>query len=113
MALRNRLQFEQVGQSVSMSGYCYNRPSMEQSPRKGSWQIWVGMLVGVASLAAVFIFFAEPGEIIESLRHVNIGYLLLGAVGVVLFLAVRAVRWRFMLGNAVPYAPVLHIQRSC
>ena len=83
---------------------------MEQTPRKGSWQIWVGMLVGVACLAAVFIFFAEPGEIIESLRHVHFGYLLLGAAGVVLFLAVRAVRWRFMLANAAPYAPVFHIQ---
>ena len=76
---------------------------MEQTPRQGSWQIWLGMLVGVACLAAVFIFFAEPGEIIESLRHVHLGFLLLGALGVVLFLAVRAVRWRFMLGNAPPY----------
>ena len=67
-------------------------------------------LVGVACLAAVFIFFAKPGEIIESLRHVQISYLLLGAVGVVLFLVVRAVRWRFMMANAPPYAPVLHIQ---
>jgi len=83
---------------------------MEQTPRKSNWQIWVGMLVGVACLAAVFIFFAEPGEIIASLRHVQLGYLLLGAVGVVLFLAIRAVRWRFMLGNAAPYAPVFHIQ---
>ena len=83
---------------------------MEQTPRKSNWQIWVGMLVGVACLAAVFIFFAEPGEIIASLRHVQLGYLLLGAVGVVLFLAIRAVRWRFMLGNAPPYAPVFHIQ---
>ena len=85
-------------------------PSMEKTPRQGSWQIWVGMLVGVACLAAVFIFFAKPGEIIESLRHVQISYLLLGASGVVLFLVVRAVRWRFMMGNAPPYAPVLHIQ---
>ena len=83
---------------------------MEQTPRKGSWQIWVGMLVGVACLAAVFIFFAEPGEIIASLRHVHFGYLLLGAAGVVLFLVVRAVRWRFMLANAAPYAPIFHIQ---
>ena len=83
---------------------------MEQTTRKGSWQIWVGLLVGVACLAAVFIFFAKPGEIIESLRHVHFSYLLLGAAGVVLFLAVRAVRWRFMLANAAPYAPVFHIQ---
>ena len=50
---------------------------MEQSPRKGRWQIWVGMLVGVACLAAVFIFFAKPGEIIESLRPVSYTHLTL------------------------------------
>ncbi|WP_374687424.1 lysylphosphatidylglycerol synthase transmembrane domain-containing protein [Promineifilum sp.] len=83
---------------------------MEQTTRKGQWQLWVGLLVGVACLAAVFIFYARPAEIIESLRHVHLGYLLLGTLGVVLFLLIRAVRWRFMLGNAAPYGQVFHIQ---
>ena len=86
---------------------------MEQGARKGQWQIWVGMLVGVACLAAVFIFFARPADILASLRHVHPAYLLLGALGVVVFLALRAVRWRFMLagpGGRPPYGPVFHIQ---
>jgi len=91
---------------------------MEQTTRKGQWQLWVGLAVGLACLAIVFIFFAKPGDIIDNLRHVHLGYLLLGALGVVLFLVIRAVRWRFMLTGhdddggpaAPPYAQVFHIQ---
>ena len=83
---------------------------MEQQSRKGQWQLWVGLLIGVACLAALFLFYARPGEIIDNLRHVNVGYLLLGALGVAVFLALRAVRWRFMLDNAPPYSQVFHIQ---
>lgn len=83
---------------------------MEKETRKGQWQILVGLLVGVACLAAVFIFYARPGEIIETFRHVRPGYLLLGALGIVIFLLIRAVRWRFMLDNSVPFSQVFHIQ---
>lgn len=83
---------------------------MEQATRKGQWQLWVGTAVGLACLAIVFIFFAKPGDIIANLRHVHPGYLLLGALGVVVFLLIRAVRWRFMLDNAPPYGQVFHIQ---
>ena len=83
---------------------------MEHNPRKGNWQVWVGLFVGLACLAAVFIFYAKPAEIVANLRHANPGYLLLGALGVTLFLLIRAVRWRFMLENAPPYNQVFHIQ---
>ncbi len=83
---------------------------MEQSPNKRQWQLWVGILVGLACLAAVFYFYARPGEIIDNLRHVNWGYLLLGALGVTVFLVIRAVRWRFMLDNQPPLGQVFHIQ---
>jgi uncharacterized protein (TIRG00374 family) len=83
---------------------------MEQRSRAGQWQLWVGLLVGVACLAAVFVFYARPAEIIANLRHVHVGYLALGALGVALFLVLRAVRWRFMLDQAVPYRQVFHIQ---
>ncbi|MFO7662468.1 MAG: lysylphosphatidylglycerol synthase transmembrane domain-containing protein [Chloroflexota bacterium] len=83
---------------------------MEQQSRKGQWQILAGLLVGVASLAAVFIFYARPDEIIETLRHVHPGYLAFGAAGIVAFLVIRAIRWRFMLSNSVSYNQVFHIQ---
>lgn len=83
---------------------------MEQSSRKGRWQFWLGILVGVACLAAVFVFYARPGEIIESLRHVRFGYLLVGGLGVAGFLVIRAIRLLFMLDNSIPYSKVFHIQ---
>ena len=83
---------------------------MEQNTRKGQWQLWVGLFIGVACLAAVFIFYARPGEIIDSLRHVHLGYLAIGALGIVAFLFLRAVRWRFMLDSGPPFSQVFHIQ---
>lgn len=94
----------------ALAGSWYNASSMEQSSRRGQWQVWMGFLVGVASLVAVFIFYARPGEIINNLRTVNLGYLLLGALGIAAFLLLRAIRWRFMLDNSVPYSQVFHIQ---
>lgn len=83
---------------------------MERSSNKGRVQLLVGLLVGVASLAAVFIFYADPAEIMASLRTAHYGYLLLSTLGILAFLLIRAVRWRFMLSNAIPYPPVLHTQ---
>jgi hypothetical protein len=84
---------------------------MDTSAKKqSSWQVWVGMLVGLACLAAVFLLYAKPAEILESLRHVHPLYLLLGILGVVAFLIIRAIRWRFLLGQTIPYASVFHIQ---
>lgn len=83
---------------------------METKANQARWQLLVGLLIGVASLAAVFVFYAKPAEIVASLRTAHYGYLLLTALGITLFLVLRAVRWRFMLSNAVPYAPVFHTQ---
>ena len=55
-------------------------------------------------------FYARPSEILDSLRHVHLGYLGLGTLGIIAFLLLRAIRWRFMLNNAVPYSQVFHIQ---
>lgn len=83
---------------------------MEQKSHKGQWQIWAGILIGVASLAAVFIFYAEPAEILATLSHVHVGYMAVGILGITAFLIIRAFRWRFMLNNSVPYSQVFHIQ---
>jgi uncharacterized protein (TIRG00374 family) len=77
--------------------------------RKKSGQVWLGILISVISLAAIFLFI-EPAQIWEALKTARYGYLLLTAVGVILFLLIRAWRWRFMLENEIPYAPTFHIQ---
>ena len=77
--------------------------------KKSSSQLWVGILVSVVCLAAIF-FFIEPALIWEALKSANYGYLFLTAMGIVLFLVVRAWRWRFMLENDIAIAPTFHIQ---
>ncbi len=83
---------------------------MEQKSRKNRLQILLGILVGIACLAAVFIFYARPAEILESLRHVRINYLLISMLSVVGFMFIRAIRLLFMLDNSIPYSKVFHIQ---
>lgn len=83
---------------------------MEQKSRKNRLQILLGILVGIVCLAAVFIFYARPAEIIESLRHVRINYFLISMLSVVGFMFIRAIRLLFMLDNSIPYSKVFHIQ---
>ena len=77
--------------------------------KKSSSQLWVGIGVSVLCLGAIF-FFIEPALIWQALKSANYGYLLLTAIGIVLFLVVRAWRWRFMLENDIAIAPTFHIQ---
>lgn len=72
-------------------------------------QMWLGILVSIASLAAIF-FFIEPAAIWSALQTANYAYLLLAAGGIFLFLLLRAVRWRFMLRHDAPLSTVFHIQ---
>jgi uncharacterized protein (TIRG00374 family) len=67
------------------------------------------MVLSVLCLGAIF-FFIEPAEIVAALRTAQYEYLLVSALGIVAFLALRAVRWRFMLNNDVPWWTVFHIQ---
>lgn len=82
---------------------------METSPNNNRRQFWLGMALSVICLAAIF-FFISPEEIWAALQTARYGYLLLTALGVILFLVLRAVRWRFMLNNDVGYMQVFHIQ---
>jgi uncharacterized protein (TIRG00374 family) len=72
-------------------------------------RFWVGMVVSVLCLGAIF-FFIEPAEIVAALRTAQYEYLLVSVLGIVAFLVLRAVRWRFMLNNDVPWWTVFHIQ---
>lgn len=82
---------------------------MQETQETNRRQMWLGGLVSVISLAAIF-FFIEPTAIWVALQTVNYGNLLLTAVGIFLFLLLRAVRWRFMLSNEISLPTVFHIQ---
>jgi uncharacterized protein (TIRG00374 family) len=72
-------------------------------------QLWVGIVISALCLIAIFLII-DPGEIWRALQNAQPGYLLLGVAGILGFMLVRAVRWRFMLGNVVPLGKVFHIQ---
>lgn len=72
-------------------------------------QLWLGLIISLVCLAAIF-YFIRPQEIIDSLKTARYGYLIFGALGIVAFLMVRAVRWRFMLNNDAPWLAIFHIQ---
>lgn len=82
---------------------------MEKQHSNGRRQFWLGMLISVLCLVGIF-FFISPAQIFEALKSANYAYLLLTALGIVGFLVVRAVRWRFMLSNDAPWITVFHIQ---
>jgi len=82
---------------------------MQNGNGKQRRQFWLGMILSAACLAAIF-FFIEPREIVNALQTARYGYLALSALGVIAFLLLRAVRWRFMLNNDASWRDVFHIQ---
>jgi uncharacterized protein (TIRG00374 family) len=72
-------------------------------------QLWVGVLISIVCLAAIFLLI-DPGEILDALRTAHYGYLGLSALGVAAFLIIRAIRWRFILSNQIAWSQVFHIQ---
>jgi uncharacterized protein (TIRG00374 family) len=78
-------------------------------------QFWLGILISLFSLAAIFIFI-KPADILAALRSANYGYLGLAFLAFPAFAILRAVRWQFMLNSgrerqgSVSYGSVFHIQ---
>ncbi len=82
---------------------------MEGQEHNNRWQIWLGIAISVFSLVAIF-FFVEPQAVLVALRTTRFGFVLLAGVGVIIFLIIRAIRWRYLLSNDVPWNTVFHIQ---
>ncbi len=82
---------------------------MNQRQSGGSRQVWLGIILSLICLGAIF-YFIRPHEIVEALKTARYGFLLLSAVAIVLFMFMRAIRWRFMLNNDAPIMTVFHIQ---
>ena len=88
---------------------------MDESGKGKRIQLWVGLAVSLACLAAIFIF-VKPAEIIDALRGARFELWLLALSSVLIFMVLRAVRWRFMLNSGsksekkLPFTTVFHIQ---
>ena len=93
---------------AKLFGSCYNSATMESSGQDRR-QFWVGM--GISSLSIVLILLlVNPTEIITALHQANLALISLSALGIFIFMLIRAVRWRFMLGHEASWETVFHVQ---
>ena len=67
--------------------------------------------MGLSALSIVLILFlVNPKDILAALRQAKIGYIGLSGIGILIFMLVRAVRWRYMLANEISWGQVFYIQ---
>ena len=72
-------------------------------------QFWVGIGTSVVSIVIILLLI-DPGEIVDSLKQANLSYIGLSALGILIFMMIRAIRWRYMLANEISWVKTFHIQ---
>ncbi len=87
---------------------------MNQPAANKRIQFWIGIAVSVVCLAALFVFI-KPGDILVAIKNSRYEFWLLTALSLLLFMILRAVRWRFMINrgfgkNVIAYNNVFHVQ---
>ncbi len=87
---------------------------MNQSAANKRIQFWIGIAVSVACLAALFVFI-KPADILSAIGNSRYEFWLLTALSLLLFMILRAVRWRYMINrgfgkNVINYSNVFHVQ---
>ncbi len=82
---------------------------MESSSRRSRTQLWLGLLLSLASLIALF-WLIDPSQIWRTLLQARLGYVLLSLAGMLTYLWLRAVRWRYMLHQGASLQQVFHTQ---
>ncbi|MEE8392321.1 MAG: lysylphosphatidylglycerol synthase transmembrane domain-containing protein [Anaerolineae bacterium] len=70
---------------------------------KRQWQLWVGLIISGAALVLA-LRQVDPRQVAETLAQAEYVYLVPAVVATVLSLAVRAVRWRVLLGPQVSFS---------
>ncbi|MCA9918431.1 MAG: flippase-like domain-containing protein [Anaerolineales bacterium] len=72
-------------------------------------QFLLGIAFSLLCLGGLF-WVIKPAEIARAIQHTDPRYLLGTAVYLLIYLFLRAVRWRFLLGNHISQAKLFHIQ---
>ena len=72
-------------------------------------QFLLGMAISLLCLGGLF-WVINPSEIAQAVQQANPRYLLGTAVYLLIYLFLRAVRWRYLLGNHISQATLFHIQ---
>lgn len=93
---------------AKLFGSCYNPATMESSGQNRR-QFWIG--IGVSALSIILILLLiDPKEIWVTLQQADVSYIGWSAVGILIFMMIRAIRWRYMLANEISWAQLFHIQ---
>ncbi len=88
---------------------------MNESTRGKRIQLWLGILISLVCVIAILVII-KPGDIWSVIRQANVAFILLAFLGLVIFLVIRAIRWRFMLNgglethHGIGYLDVFHVQ---
>lgn len=69
---------------------------------KKRWQLWVGLVISAVALAWV-IYKIDLGEVARTLAQANYVYLVPAAVGILIYLLARSVRWWLLLRPQVSF----------
>ncbi|GJM41738.1 MAG: TIGR00374 family protein [Ardenticatenaceae bacterium] len=72
-------------------------------------QFWLGMSISLLCLGGMF-WLIRPSEIIDAVQQTKPRFLLWTALYLSLYLLLRAVRWRFLLGNRIALKELFHMQ---
>lgn len=83
--------------------------SAMQTPFYRKPQFWLGMALSAVCLAAVLLLI-DPAEIAAALRTADYRRLLPALGWLLAYMLLRAVRWRYLLGNQLSLGRVFHIQ---
>ena len=82
---------------------------MQEQSNKNRRQVWLGIIISLVSLVAIF-FFVRPQEIMAALQDTRFAFLIFTGLGIIAFLVIRAIRWRYLLNNDAPWVTIFHIQ---
>lgn len=80
-----------------------------ESSRQDRRQFWVGMVISAVSIGLILLL-VDPAEIWANLQQAELSFIGWSALGILLFMMIRAVRWRYMLANEITWSQVFHIQ---
>jgi uncharacterized protein (TIRG00374 family) len=72
-------------------------------------QFLLGMVISLLCLGGMF-WLIKPAEIAQAIQQTDARYLVGTAVYLLIYLFLRAVRWRFLLGNRISQAKLFHMQ---
>jgi uncharacterized protein (TIRG00374 family) len=88
---------------------------MERASSGKRIQLWLGIFISLICIIAILAII-KPGDIWDVIRQARVEFLLLAFLGLIGFLILRAIRWRFMLNggwtsrDGIAYLQVFHIQ---